>query len=71
MRKSHDWQPHLFDLEAAKAVGFHTVYVEREAEEAWDKAKVEEAKRAGFVDLWITIDQEGFIEVARRLGCTD
>ena len=59
---------HLFDLEAAKKCGFHTVYVEREQEEAWDKEKVKEAKKAGFVDQWVTIDEQGLLEVAKRLG---
>lgn len=57
---------HLGDLEAAKACGYQTIYVERPREETYD---VEEAKKKGFVDLWITGEEEGFVAVARRMGC--
>lgn len=59
---------HLNDLEAAKNCGFHTVYVEREHEEAWSSEKVAQTKAAGWVDIWIDQDIGGFIEVARRFG---
>lgn len=58
---------HLFDLEAAKKCGMKTVYVERPDEEAWEKERVEEAK--GWVDVWVSVEEAGFLELARRLGC--
>lgn len=59
---------HLSDLKAAKSCGFQTVYVERKLEEAWSTDQVEQAKADGFVDLWIGLDTDGFVEVARRFG---
>lgn len=57
---------HLHDLEAARGRGWKTVYVERPLEEAWSKERVEEAR--GWVDVWVSADEEGFLELARRLG---
>lgn len=59
---------HLFDLKAAKALGFYTIYVEREQEEAFTTEQIEQAKKDGFVDIWVGINDGGFLEVARRLG---
>jgi len=59
---------HLGDLQAAKSCGFQTIYVERPLEEDWDSARVDRAKREGFVDLWITSDEDGFVAVAEKLG---
>lgn len=59
---------HLRDLEAAKSCGFQTVYVEREKEETWSAEQVAQAKKDGFVDIWIHMNTGGFIEVARRFG---
>lgn len=59
---------HLSDLKAAKGCGFRTVYVERELEEAWSIDRVAQAKEEGFVDIWIGLNESGFLEVARRLG---
>lgn len=58
---------HLYDLEAARKHGMKTVYVERPGEEAWERGKVEEAK--GWVDVWVSVEEAGFLELARRLGC--
>ncbi|KAJ5898578.1 hypothetical protein N7504_008866 [Penicillium tannophilum] len=59
---------HLSDLKAAKGCGFQTVYVERESEEAWSTDRIEQAKDEGFVDIWVGLNESGFLEVARRLG---
>ncbi|KAJ5178901.1 hypothetical protein N7492_002111 [Penicillium capsulatum] len=59
---------HLKDLQAAKGCGFRTIYVERELEEAWSAEEVAQARKDGFVDIWIDIKAGGFVEVARRLG---
>lgn len=58
---------HLGDLQAAKAVGFKAVYVERAREEAWQKEEVERASGEGWVDVWVKEELGGFEEVARRL----
>lgn len=57
---------HLNDLKAARGQGFKTIYVERPREEDWrvDSEDYKEAK--GWVDLWITEDEEGFIAVAEK-----
>lgn len=58
---------HLGDLEAARACGFRTVYVEREREEDWERdgEKVERAK--GWVDVWVREDEGGIGGVAEKL----
>jgi 2-haloacid dehalogenase len=59
---------HLNDLAAARASGFKTIYVERKQEEDWhpDQEEFKEAK--SWVDMWVTEDEDGFLEVARRFG---
>lgn len=57
---------HLCDLKAAKECGFQTVYVERELEEDWSPESIAQAKADGFVDIWVGLNQGGFIEAARR-----
>ncbi|THZ02159.1 haloacid dehalogenase [Aureobasidium pullulans] len=57
---------HLGDLEAAKNCGYHTVYVERSQEE--QNENEEEARRKGFVDIWVGIDEKGFVSAAKKLG---
>jgi 2-haloacid dehalogenase len=57
---------HLGDLEAAKGCGYHTIYVERSQEE--EKKNEQEAREKGYVDIWIKIDEEGFVDAARKLG---
>ena len=60
---------HLNDLKAAKENGLQTIYVERPGEEDWDEEQVEQARREGWVDLWIGSDgNRGFITVAEKLG---
>jgi len=62
---------HLGDLAAASKCGFQTVYVERKREEAWDAQRVEDARREGWVDMWIREGEGGFEEIARRFGCAE
>jgi 2-haloacid dehalogenase len=62
---------HLADLEAAKSCGFQTIYVERPQEEDWEPERINSVKSGGsggFVDLWVTQEEDGFIAVAERLG---
>ncbi|KAI6800625.1 haloacid dehalogenase [Hortaea werneckii] len=55
---------HLDDLKAAKANGFRTIYVERAMEERHPELKEER-----FVDIWVGINEEGFVAAAEKLGC--
>lgn len=62
---------HLGDLEAARACGLRTVYVEREGEEAWGVEEVERARGEGWVDLWVGVGEGsdgGLGEVVRWVG---
>ncbi|KAL7770893.1 hypothetical protein CFE70_000832 [Pyrenophora teres f. teres 0-1] len=60
---------HLADLKAAKENGLQTIYVERAGEEDWSKEQIEEARKAGWVDIWVGGEgNRGFITVAERLG---
>lgn len=59
---------HLNDLKAAKSNGLQTIYVERSREEDWPREEVQAAREEGFVDLWVTLDQQGFLAVAKHLG---
>ncbi|RMZ73003.1 haloacid dehalogenase type II [Pyrenophora seminiperda CCB06] len=60
---------HLADLKAAKENGLQTIYVERDGEEDWSEDQIEEARSAGWVDVWISGEgNRGFITVAERLG---
>lgn len=59
---------HLGDLQAAKACGLQTIYVERLQEESFDADHIEAAKKDGSVDVWITLDEDGFLGVAEKLG---
>jgi 2-haloacid dehalogenase len=61
---------HLGDLEAAKSCGYQTVYVERPLEEDLDGEGIERAKKSGFVDVWVSGDENGFLAVAEKLGIT-
>lgn len=56
---------HLGDLKGAKACGFQTIYVERPKEETLD---VEQARKEGYVDMWVDASCDGFVELARRFG---
>ncbi|KAI1812387.1 haloacid dehalogenase [Poronia punctata] len=59
---------HLSDLHAARAAGLRTIYVERKGEAIWsqDDDRWKDARK--WVDLWISGEEEGFIDLARRLG---
>ncbi|KAK7943428.1 haloacid dehalogenase [Apiospora aurea] len=59
---------HLNDLKAARSCGLRTVYVERPREEDWASQPdlIEEAR--SWVNVWVSADQDGFVEVARQLG---
>ena len=62
---------HLGDLDAARRCGLQTVYVERAGEEGWSEEEVGGAKKDGWVDMWVRLDETdsggGILEVARRL----
>lgn len=57
---------HLGDLEAAKKCGYRTIYVERRQEESKDVEAG--AREKGFVDLWISEGEDGFVTAAKKLG---
>ncbi|KAG9254551.1 HAD-like domain-containing protein [Emericellopsis atlantica] len=59
---------HLNDLKAARDCGMKTIYVQRAQEEAWseDDERYKDAKN--WVDMWVSQDEGGFEEVARRLS---
>lgn len=59
---------HLGDLKAARGCGYQTIYIERSQEEQWNKEQIEEARQ--WVDMWVSIDEPGFEEVAKRFGCS-
>ena len=54
---------HLFDLKAAKACGFYTIYVDRPLE-----GKAPELREENIPDMWIKEDEGGFVTLAKRLG---
>ncbi|POS78346.1 hypothetical protein DHEL01_v203251 [Diaporthe helianthi] len=58
---------HLGDLDAARKLGLRTVYVERDGEEDREVGSERYEAAKGWVDLWIGLDEGGFVEVARRL----
>lgn len=57
---------HLYDLKAARELGMRTIYVEREGEETMKGEEFENAR--GWVDMWVSKDEGGMLEVARRFG---
>lgn len=57
---------HLGDLRAAKACGYKTVYIERPEEESWSADQIKVAKKNGFVDIWISKNEEGFVTLANK-----
>lgn len=59
---------HLGDLEQASKNGLRTIYVEREKEEAWGVEEERYAAAKDWVDLWVGVDEGGFVEVAKRLA---
>ncbi|KAF2773595.1 hypothetical protein EJ03DRAFT_333273 [Teratosphaeria nubilosa] len=58
---------HLDDLKAAKSNGFGTVYVERPREER-HQDWIDGGEANGWVDVWVTMSEEGFVSVAEKLG---
>ncbi|KAH7149380.1 HAD-like domain-containing protein [Dactylonectria estremocensis] len=58
---------HLSDLEAAKACGLRTIYVERPGEEEWKKAGEKYWGAKEWVDLWIDEEEDGFVMLAHKL----
>lgn len=60
---------HLGDLEAAARCGLGTIYVERKGEEGWELGRVREARRKGWVGMWVDWEESfaggGILEVAR------
>ena len=60
---------HLRDLAAARECGLQTIYVQREGEEAWALEDVRAAKREGWVDMWVGLEEQfvggGIKEVGR------
>lgn len=59
---------HLYDLKAAKALGFSTVYVWRPEEEDMPVDQVEQARKDGWVDVWVDKGNDGFVTAAEKLG---
>ena len=59
---------HLPDLKAARSCGMKTIYVERLAEEDWKTDSEEYKDSKTWVDMWVTLEEDGFVEVARRFG---
>ncbi|PHH82769.1 hypothetical protein CDD82_4843 [Ophiocordyceps australis] len=58
---------HLADLDAARACGLRTVYVERRGEEAWPKDDERYQHAREWVDVWISEDETGFMALSTRL----
>ncbi|KAM3414052.1 hypothetical protein BST61_g10711 [Cercospora zeina] len=54
---------HLDDLKYAKQNGFRTLYVERSQEE-----RHPELLNEGIPDVWVKLEEDGFVEAARKLG---
>lgn len=61
---------HLDDLKAAKGCGYQTIYIERAGEENWSLQDTRAAKREGWVDMWIGLDERfdggGIAEISRK-----
>lgn len=60
---------HLRDLDGARKCGYRTMFVDRPQEEQWppEDERYQEAK-SGWVDMWISVDEPGFIAAAERFG---
>lgn len=57
---------HLEDLDAARKLGFRTLYIERDQEEKWSTDQARAAK--DWVDIWIGATQRGFMGAAEKLA---
>lgn len=58
---------HLGDLHAARGYGLRTIYVERDAEEAWGREEARYTEAKAWVDLWVTEEEKGLLTVAEKL----
>ncbi|KAK7737915.1 hypothetical protein SLS53_006293 [Cytospora paraplurivora] len=58
---------HLNDLEAARQLGLRTIYVERKGEEDWGVDEERYRSAVEWVDLWVGLDENGFVQVAEKL----
>lgn len=58
---------HLGDLQAARSCGLRTIYIERPNEEAWAKNEEKITEARGWVDLWISQEDRGFITMSSKL----
>lgn len=58
---------HLGDLRAAKKCGLKALYVERPFEERYTEAEIDEARRAGWVDMWVPYGPGGLLGIVERL----
>ena len=58
---------HLSDLWAAKQCGLRAFYVERPFAERYRPEQVEQARRDGWVDMWVEYGEGGLHGVADRL----
>jgi len=61
---------HLGDLQAARSNGLRTIYIERPQEEAWSREEDRWNKARTWVDVWISEEEDGLVELAARLGLT-
>ncbi|CAO1597427.1 hypothetical protein XANCAGTX0491_001234 [Xanthoria calcicola] len=64
---------HLADLKAARDCGYQTIYVERVDEEDWGAEEVMAARREGWVDMWIGLEDQkvslgGLAEIRGRFA---
>lgn len=59
---------HLADLEGARSNGLRTIYVERPSEEDWSPEEDDYKDAKTWVDMWVSSNEDGFREVARRFG---
>lgn len=59
---------HLHDLAGARACGLRTVYVERPGKEAWSVEDERYSEAKSWVDVWIAGDEDGFVQLANKLG---
>lgn len=59
---------HLGDLKYARATGMRTIYVEREREEGLDPNSDEYVYARTWVDMWVSKEEDGLVEVAKRFG---
>lgn len=61
---------HTHDLKAAKSCGLLTAFVDRPGELNSPELDREEAKSGGYVDVWVSVQELGFVALAKKLGIT-